>query len=68
MRNKYDKILNDLITRFTTDKDIDESTRRIVKDVINAELTKINLKTPHNILNEIKSIIESEAKQRASEI
>jgi len=68
MSNKYDKILNDLITRFTTDKEIDESTRRIVKDVINAELTKINLKTPHNILNEIKSIIESEAKQRASKI
>lgn len=63
MSSKYDKVLTDLLTRFSTNSDVDQSTRRIVREVINAEINKTNLKNPVNILNEIKGIIEREAKQ-----
>lgn len=63
MTNKYDKILTDILTRFSTDKDVDESIRRILRQVINAEVNKLSLKKPHKILEEIKDIIENEAKQ-----
>ena len=66
MSSKYDKVLNDLLARFSTNNEVDECTRRIVKDVINAEMNKLSLKTPHKILVEIKEIIEREAKQISS--
>lgn len=66
MTSKYDKILNDIITRFSVDTEIDEQTRRIVKEVINAEVNKLSLKRPHKIKEEIKEIIEREAKTKHS--
>ncbi|MFD2586063.1 hypothetical protein ACFSQJ_03930 [Croceitalea marina] len=66
MSSKYDEILTNLLTRFSTDSEVEESTRRIVRDVINAEMNKLSLKTPHKILVEIKQIIEREAKQISS--
>lgn len=64
MTSKYDKVLNDLITRFSTDSSVDDKTKRIVRDVINAEVNKLSLKRPHKIKEEIKEIIEREAKSR----
>ena len=63
MTNKYDKILNDLMTRFSTNQEVDESIRRIVRQVINAEINKLSLKRPHKIIDEIKDIIDQEAKE-----
>lgn len=63
MSSKYDKVLTELLTRFSTNSDVDESTRRIVREVINAEINKLSLKRPHKIIEEIKDIIEREAKQ-----
>lgn len=62
MTSKYDKILSDLLTRFSVDSDVDEQIRRIVKEVINAEVNKLSLRRPHKIKEEIKAIIEREAK------
>ena len=63
MSNKYSKVLTDLMTRFSTNNEVDEATRRIVREVVNAEINKISLKRPHKIIEEIKEIIEREAKQ-----
>ena len=63
MSNKYDKVLTDLLTRFSTDSDVDESTRKIVREVIHAEINQISLKRPHKIIEEIKEIIDREAKK-----
>lgn len=63
MSTKYDKVLSDLLTRFYVNSDVDETTRRIVENVISAEMSKMNLKSPHKILVEIREIIEREAKQ-----
>ena len=62
MTSKYDKILNDLLIRFNSDSEVDEKTRRVVKEVIDAEMNKLSLKRPHKIIEEIKEIIEREAK------
>lgn len=67
MSSKYDLVLNQLLTRFATDKEVDEPTRRIVREVINAEMNKLSLKRPHKILVEIKDIIGKEAKQILSQ-
>jgi hypothetical protein len=63
MSTKYDSVLSDLLTRFYVNSDVDETTRRIVKDVVSAEMSKMNLKTPHKILVEIREIIDKEAKR-----
>jgi len=68
MSNKYDKVLTDLLNRFSTDSDVDESTRKIVREVINAEINKIALKRPHKIIEEIKEIIDREAKKCLTEL
>ena len=67
MSNKYDKVLIDLLNRFSTDSDVDESTRKIIREVINAEINKIDLKKPHKIIEEIKEIIDREAKKCLTE-
>ena len=67
MSNKYDKVLIDLLNRFSTDSDVDESTRKIIREVINAEINKIDLKRPHKIIEEIKEIIDREAKKCLTE-
>lgn len=62
MSSKYVNILDDLLTRFYVDTEVDERTRRIVKGVINAEINRLDLKSPYGIKKEIKEIIEREAK------
>ncbi|TRX49642.1 hypothetical protein FNH22_26595 [Fulvivirga sp. M361] len=62
MSNKYTQIYNELMSRFSTDGEVEESTRRIVSQVVIAELNKLSLKRPHKIKEEIKDIISKEAK------
>ena len=62
MSNKYTQIYTELMSRFSTDGEVEESTRRIVSQVVVAELNKLSLKRPHKIKEEIKEIIAKEAK------
>ena len=62
MSNKYTQIYTELMSRFSADEDVEESTRRIVRQVVIAELNKLSLKRPHKIKEEIKEIIAKEAK------
>lgn len=63
--DKYDKILSQLLTKFYTDSTEEEAIRRIVKLIINAEITKLDKGRPRGILQEIRSIIEKEAELKA---
>lgn len=63
MSNKYNQIFTELLSRFSTDGEVEESTRRIVSQVVVAELNKSSLKNPYGIKNEIKEIIAKEAKK-----
>lgn len=65
MSSKYDKILASLLSKFYTDSEVEEETRRIVTEVINAEISKIDYITPHGIIGEIKNVITEEAEQLA---
>lgn len=59
--DKYDKILSQLLTKFYMDTAEEEETRRIVKEVINAEISKLDKGRPWGVLQEIHSIIGKEA-------
>lgn len=63
MSNKYDKVLTDLLSRFNSDDKVDDHTRNIVRQVMNAEINKLDMQRPHKIKEEIKEIIEREAQQ-----
>ena len=58
---KYDKILTDLLRKFYTDNNIDEDSRKIVEQVINAEMNKLDLGNPYGIRDEICKIIQEVA-------
>ena len=62
MSSKYNQIFTTLISRFSSDGGVNESTRKVVEQVIVAELNKLSLKRPHKIKEEIKEIIAKEAK------
>lgn len=62
MSSKYNQIFTTLISRFSSDDEVNESTRKVVQQVVVAELNKLSLKRPHKIKEEIKEIIAKEAK------
>ncbi len=62
MSSKYNQIFTSLISRFSSDGEVNESTRKVVEQVVVAELNKLSLKRPHKIKEEIKDIIAKEAK------
>ena len=62
MSSKYNQIFTSLISRFASDGEVNESTRKVVEQVVVAELNKLSLKRPHKIKEEIKDIIAKEAK------
>ncbi len=64
--NKYDKILSELLSKFYTDLNTDESIRQIVKEVINAEMSKLDKGNPWGIRQEILSIIGTVAELKSS--
>ena len=66
MGNKYDKALSNLLAKFYTNSKVDESVRRIVQSVINAEMNKLDFVRPHGVIEEIISSIEDEAEQIAN--
>lgn len=59
---KYDKILSDLLTQFYIDNNIDENVRRIVEQVINVEMNKLEMDRAWGIREEISTIIQDSAK------
>jgi len=66
MASKYDKVLSDLLAKFYTDSKVDEEVRRIVKEVINAEINKLDSQRPR-VIDDIISAIEEEAEQIAND-
>lgn len=64
---KYDKILTELLKKFYTDSEIDENIRKIVEQVINAEMNKLDLDKAWGVRDEICRIINevAEDKQKA---
>ena len=64
MTSKYDKVLSRLLTKFYTDTEVDENIRQIVKEVINAEMNKLDSQRPR-VIDDIISAIEEEAEQIA---
>ena len=65
MASKYDKVLSNLLAKFYTNVMVEEEVRRIVAEVINAEMNKLDYKNPYGIIDEIISTIEDEAEQIA---
>lgn len=59
---KYDKILSDLLTQFYIDNNIDENVRRIVEQVVNVEMNKLEMDKAWGIREEISTIIQDIAK------
>jgi len=59
--DKYDKILTKMLTKFYTNQKIVPEVRNIVKDIIAAEINKLDKGSPYGIKQEIRSIIEKEA-------
>ncbi len=59
--DKYDKILSQLLTKFYTDSTVEEEVRRIVKEIMNAEISKLEKGKAWGIKQEIRAIIEREA-------
>jgi len=59
--DKYDKTLTQLLTRFYTNSKVDEEVRRMVKDIINSEMSKLDNGKAWGIKQEIRSIIDREA-------
>ncbi len=64
MTTKYDKVLSELLAKFYTDSNVKEEVRRIVQEVINAEMNELNSLRPR-VMDEIISVIEDEAKEIA---
>jgi hypothetical protein len=59
--DKYDKILSQLLTKFYTDSTVVEEVRRIVKEIMTAEMSKLEKGKAWGIKQEIGAIIEREA-------
>lgn len=62
--DKYDKILEQLLVKFYTDDKIDQGTRRIVKEIVNSEMSKLDKGKAWGIKQEIRNIIEKEAESK----
>ncbi|KXK30213.1 MAG: hypothetical protein UZ01_01686 [Candidatus Brocadia sinica] len=63
--DKYDKILSQLLTKFYTNSKVEEEVRSIVKEIMNAEMSKLDKGRARGIKQEIRSIIEKEAESVA---
>lgn len=63
--DKYDKILSQLLTKFYTNSKVDEEVRRIVQEIMNAEMSKLDKGRVRGIKQEIHAIIEKEAESKA---
>ncbi len=63
--DKYNKILTQLLTKFYTNVKVDEEVRTIVKEIVNAEMTKLDKGRAWGIKQEIRSIIEREAEAKS---
>lgn len=63
--DKYDKILSQLLTKFYTNSKVEEEVRNIIKEVMNAEMSKLEKGKAWGIKQEIRSIIEKEAESIA---
>lgn len=59
--DKYDNMLSQILTKFYADSEVQENIRRIVKDVMNAEFSKLDKGTAYGIKHEIRRIIDKEA-------
>jgi hypothetical protein len=64
--DKYNKILTQLLTKFYTNVKVDEEVRTIVKEIVNAEMTKLDKGRAWGIKQEIRSIIEREAEAKSN--
>jgi hypothetical protein len=60
---KYDKILSELLTTFYTNNKIEENVRKIVEQVINLEMTKLDFDKAWGIRDQITNIINEAALQ-----
>lgn len=63
--DKYDKILTQLLTKFYNNTKVEENVRRIVKDVVNAEMSKLDKGSAYGIKQEIRRIIDKEAELKS---
>lgn len=60
---KYDDVLSDLLTDFELDEKVKPEIRRIVKKVISAEISRLDLMRAHGVRDEIVNIINEEAEK-----
>ena len=63
--DKYDKTLTQLLSKFYTNSKVEENVRRIVKEVMNAEMSKLDRGSAYGIKQEIRRIIDKEAELKS---